>query len=214
MHNACGIYPCDYYFNMPVYNPYYPVTSDTQYLPYTDKINNYSRFDPSYSIKDQGPNPFSINIEEATEQNNNYRTTLWTGKNLQVTLMSIDVNDDIGLEIHPDVDQFLRIEEGTGIVRMGYEKDNLNYEKRVGDDFAIMVPAGTWHNLINTAIGRLNYTPFMHHLIILTVLFMKQKQLQKLMVTKIRNLIAKNFFDLNNLLILTNIKKVLEQLVI
>ncbi|MDU6876704.1 cupin domain-containing protein [Clostridium tepidum] len=150
MHNACGIYPCDYYFNMPVYNPYYPVTSDTQYLPYTDKINNYSRFDPSYSIKDQGPNPFSINIEEATEQNNNYRTTLWTGKNLQVTLMSIDVNDDIGLEIHPDVDQFLRIEEGTGIVRMGYEKDNLNYEKRVGDDFAIMVPAGTWHNLINT----------------------------------------------------------------
>ncbi|ENK1242827.1 cupin domain-containing protein [Clostridium botulinum] len=150
MHNACGIYPCGYYFNMPVYNPYYPATPNTQYLPSTDKTNSYSRFDPSSPIKDQGPNPFSINIEEATEQNNNYRTTLWTGKNLQVTLMSINANDDIGLELHPDVDQFLRIEEGNGIVRMGDKKDHLNYEKRVGDGFAIMVPAGTWHNLINT----------------------------------------------------------------
>ncbi|NRF95710.1 cupin domain-containing protein [Paenibacillus frigoriresistens] len=64
--------------------------------------------------------------------------------------MSINVGEDIGLEVHPTVDQFLRIEEGQGIVRMGDTKDNLNFEKRVYDDYAIMVPAGKWHNVINT----------------------------------------------------------------
>ena len=60
-----------------------------------------------------------VNIDEATKQNNTFRTALWTGEHLQVTLMSINVEDDIGLEIHPNVDQFLRIEEGQGLVKMG-----------------------------------------------------------------------------------------------
>ncbi|MGH1299919.1 cupin domain-containing protein, partial [Bacillus pretiosus] len=97
-----------------------------------------------------GPKPFVVNINEATKQNNTYRTALWTGKHLQVTLMSINVGEDIGLEIHPNVDQFLRIEQGQGIVQMGKSKDNLNFKRNVYDDFAIMIPAGTWHNVINT----------------------------------------------------------------
>ncbi|NLP45838.1 MAG: cupin domain-containing protein, partial [Epulopiscium sp.] len=68
----------------------------------------------------------------------------------QLTLMSIHVGDDIGLEIHPDHDQFIRIEEGQGIVKMGNKKDQLNFQRRVYDDYAIFIPAGTWHNLINT----------------------------------------------------------------
>ncbi len=64
--------------------------------------------------------------------------------------MSIDVGDDIGLEIHPKVDQFLRIEEGQGLVQMGKSKDNLNFVRNAGDDFAIIVPANTWHNVTNT----------------------------------------------------------------
>jgi mannose-6-phosphate isomerase-like protein (cupin superfamily) len=64
--------------------------------------------------------------------------------------MSINVGEDIGLEVHPTVDQFLRIEEGQGIVQMGDTKDNLYFERRVYDDDAIMVPAGKWHNIINT----------------------------------------------------------------
>ena len=78
------------------------------------------------------------------------RTAWWTGTHLQVTLMSLNVGEDIGLEIHPKVDQFLRVEQGQGIVRMGKGKGNLNFERNVYDDFAIMVSAGTWHNVINT----------------------------------------------------------------
>jgi mannose-6-phosphate isomerase-like protein (cupin superfamily)/rubrerythrin len=102
------------------------------------------------AIKDYGSNPFVVNIEEVTKRNNNYRTALWTGSNLQVTLMSINVGDDIGLEIHPTTDQFLRIEEGQGLVQMGDSKDKLDFEEEAFADYAIMVPAGKWHNLTNT----------------------------------------------------------------
>ncbi len=102
------------------------------------------------AIKDYGSTSFVVDIEEVTKQNNAFRTALWTGKHLQVTLMSIDVGDDIGLEVHPNLDQFIRIEEGQGLVQMGDSKDRLDFEARASDDFAIMVPAGKWHNLTNT----------------------------------------------------------------
>ena len=60
------------------------------------------------------------------------------------------MGDDIGLEVHPDTDQFLRIEEGTGTCQMGPAEDDLNFERAVADDDIIMVPAGTWHNVTNT----------------------------------------------------------------
>ncbi|WP_018248772.1 cupin domain-containing protein [Orenia marismortui] len=101
-------------------------------------------------LKDYGPCPFVINIEEATKQNNYYRIALWTGEYLQLTLMSIDVGDEIGLEIHPDVDQFIRIEQGQGITMMGNRKNQLDFQAEVYDDDAIFIPAGKWHNLINT----------------------------------------------------------------
>ncbi len=101
-------------------------------------------------LRDYGSKPFVVNINEATKQNKTYRTALWTGSHLQVTLMSLNVGEDIGLELHPTVDQFLRIEEGQGLVQMGDRKDRLDFEANVSDDFAIMVPAGTWHNLTNT----------------------------------------------------------------
>ena len=63
--------------------------------------------------------------------------------------MSIKVNDSIGLEMHPDVDQFLKIEEGYGLVQMGDSKNNLTFKKRVYNDYAIVIPAGKWHNLTN-----------------------------------------------------------------
>ncbi len=104
----------------------------------------------SMALEDYGPEPFVVNIEAVTKQNNNYRTALWTGNHLQLTLMSIRVDEDIGLEIHPDTDQFLRIEQGQGIVKMGSSKDNLVFQKKVCSGYAILVPAGTWHNVINT----------------------------------------------------------------
>lgn len=124
----------------------------------TDEMNHAQRLGLLQSFKDRakiklkdyGPMPYAVNINEAAKENRTYRTALWTGKHLQVTLMSIIVGGDIGLEIHPSTDQFLRIEHGQGIVRMGKRKDRLDFVKKVSDDSAIMVPAGTWHNVINT----------------------------------------------------------------
>lgn len=101
-------------------------------------------------IRDRGNEPYVVNIEKVTEENKNFRTALWTGKHLQVTLMNILPGQDIGLEVHPDVDQFLRIEQGQGMVLMGDRKDRLTFTQRVFEDFAIMVPAGKWHNIVNT----------------------------------------------------------------
>jgi len=101
-------------------------------------------------IHDFGPYPYATNIDQATTHNNTYRTALWTGQHLQVTLMSINPGDDIGLEVHPDTDQFLRLEEGSGIVQMGNARDNLYYRQQIFKDWAVMVPAGTWHNITNT----------------------------------------------------------------
>lgn len=101
-------------------------------------------------LKDYGPEPFVINIEKATKKNTDYRLALWTGDHLQLTLMSIAVGGDIGLEMHSDLDQFIRIEEGQGIVKMGDSRDNLDFQEKVYDDFVFIIPAGKWHNLINT----------------------------------------------------------------
>lgn len=102
-----------------------------------------------YNKTDFGPEPFIFNIDKATGQNKNFRKALWTGDNLQLTLMSLDVGEDIGLEMHPNLDQFIRIEDGYGFVRMGENKDKLNYQSNVNSNFAFIIPAGTWHNLIN-----------------------------------------------------------------
>ena len=104
----------------------------------------------SHFPTDHGSAPFVIDIEKATQQNSNFRTALWTGNYLQLTLMSIEPGDSIGLENHPDTDQFLRIESGSGMNLMGRSKENLNYRQNVKDGFAVFVPAGTWHNIVNT----------------------------------------------------------------
>jgi len=100
--------------------------------------------------KDYGKQPFVFNIEDATVQNDKFRVARWTGGNLQMTLMAIAVGDDIGLEVHHDHDQFLRIEQGTAKVVMGPSEDDLHFQQEAEDDYAIFVPAGTWHNVINT----------------------------------------------------------------
>jgi Mannose-6-phosphate isomerase len=104
---------------------------------------------PTDELKDYGPMPIVVNIEAATKINNTFRTALWTGKHLQLTLMSINVGDEIGLEIHPDTDQFIRVEQGEGLVKMGINQNDLSFQRRVTPSDAIIVPAGTWHNVLN-----------------------------------------------------------------
>ena len=105
---------------------------------------------PNNTSSDYGPNPFVVDISKATIHNDTFRTALWTGNHLQLTLMSIPVGEDIGLEVHPNVDQFLRIEDGQGLVQMGDRIDNLYFRQPAYNEYAIFIPAGTWHNITNT----------------------------------------------------------------
>ncbi len=135
--------------SMPYYFDRYPTNPRYRYPSYSHAAE-YNSNDMEYEMKDYGPDPFVINIDEAAKANNNFRTTLWTGDHLQLTLMSIPVGGEIGLERHPELDQFIRIEEGEGIVRMGNRQDDLKFQEKVYDDFSFIIPAGTWHNLMNT----------------------------------------------------------------
>lgn len=101
-------------------------------------------------MQDHGPSPYVVDVEKLTVQNDTFRTAVWTGKNLQMTVMSIKPGGDVGLEVHDDHDQFLRVEKGEARVEMGSSQDNLDFIEEAGDDFAILVPAGTWHNITNT----------------------------------------------------------------
>ena len=84
------------------------------------------------------------NIEQATVANEDFRRVLYTGKNLQLVLMTLPPGCDIGEEVHDDRDQFFRIEQGEGVIRID------GVDNRVEDDFAVIVPAGARHNVINT----------------------------------------------------------------
>lgn len=86
---------------------------------------------------------FNANIEKETLENENFRRVLYTGKNSQLVLMSLSPKEEIGMEVHPENDQFFRFERGEGKVII----DNNEYE--VQDGSAIVVPAGAQHNVIN-----------------------------------------------------------------
>ncbi|MBM2817919.1 MAG: Mannose-6-phosphate isomerase [Parcubacteria group bacterium] len=88
---------------------------------------------------------FHINIEKDTLENANYRKVLYTSKHSQLVLMSLKPKEEIGMEVHPDNDQFFRFEKGQGKCVI----DGNEYE--AGDGVAIVVPAGAEHNIINTS---------------------------------------------------------------
>ena len=98
------------------------------------------------------------NIEKITEGNQNFRQVLFTGQHAQLVVMSLLPGEDIGMEVHDTVDQFFRIESGEGKVVMNGE------ESAFGPGFAIIVPAGTQHNVIATSAVKLYtlYSPPNH----------------------------------------------------
>jgi mannose-6-phosphate isomerase-like protein (cupin superfamily) len=88
---------------------------------------------------------FNSNIEKDAVENTNYRKVLYTSKHLQLVLMSLLPNEEIGMEVHNENDQFIRFEKGVGKCII----DGNEYE--VSDGFAIIVPSGAQHNVINTS---------------------------------------------------------------
>lgn len=99
---------------------------------------------------DFGPHPFTVNITCAARENDCYRRALWTGCNLQATLMSIPPCGETGQEMHDDADQMLYIVQGSGKLFMGFGSCCMPFCKEVKECDAIFVPAGCWHNLKNT----------------------------------------------------------------
>lgn len=91
-----------------------------------------------------------INIHKETNSNPYFRKEMWTGEHLQLTVMSIPVGGEIGLEVHDSLDQFIRVEYGMGAVYMGKSRQGVKFVGNVNSDYAILIPAGTWHNIINT----------------------------------------------------------------
>lgn len=138
--------------NQPVYQQEYQQTYQNGY-PHTYQQGYQNIQNPRYRFNnmptDLGPTPSTINIEKRTEDNPNYRTTLWTGNNLQLTLMSIPVGESIGLEVHPNIDQFIKLEEGHGLVELGPTKNDLSFKKEINSNYAVLIPAGTYHNITN-----------------------------------------------------------------
>ncbi len=104
--------------------------------------------------------PYVNNIEKETLENEFFRKEVFTGNHLQMTVMSLLPGEDIGAEVHNNIDQFLRIEQGTGRAIVG------DQEYDVEDDFVIIIPAGMNHNVINTGDVAMKlysiYTPAEH----------------------------------------------------
>jgi mannose-6-phosphate isomerase-like protein (cupin superfamily) len=89
-------------------------------------------------------------IEAITVGNSTFRTVLFTGSNLQLTVMSLEPGEEIGLEMHDHRDQFIRVEDGNATVTLGSTQDKIDETHQLADDWAVIVPGGTWHNVINT----------------------------------------------------------------
>lgn len=82
-------------------------------------------------------------------ENQTFRTAVWTGGYLQMTLMCIPPCGEIGLEIHEDTDQFIRVERGKAVVKMGKYRTHLDFMQSICTGDGVFVPAGTWHNIVN-----------------------------------------------------------------
>lgn len=112
------------------------------------------RFDYCQEETDHGANPYVINMEQASMENTNFRTAVWTGEDLQMTIMCIPPCGEVGLEIHKDTDQFIRVENGRAMVRMGKDKDWPDFRRELRSGDGVFIPAGTWHNIVN--MGRMS----------------------------------------------------------
>ena len=156
-------------------HPYAPVAQWIRvsgFYPFGRRFESYPGYQfekqGGFMSQDYGKQPYVVNIKDLTNGNDNFRTAVWTGQFMQMTLMSILPGDDIGAEVHGDHDQFLRIEQGEARVLMGDSQDDILFEASAGVGFAIFVPAGKWHNVINVGDNSLKlysiYAPAEHPL--------------------------------------------------
>jgi mannose-6-phosphate isomerase-like protein (cupin superfamily) len=92
-------------------------------------------------------------VTKITLDNDNFRTVVFTGEHTQLTLMSLAPGEEIGWEAHGHLDQFLRLEQGKARVDLGKTQEDVDESHEVEDDWAFIVPAGVWHNVVNIGNG-------------------------------------------------------------
>ncbi len=105
-------------------------------------------------------------IERATLDNEDFRQVLFTGANTQLTVMRLGPGEEIGVEKHDHLDQFIRVEQGSARITFGPSEDRVDEEHQVEQDWAVIVPGGVWHNVVNVGAGELKlyslYSPPEH----------------------------------------------------
>jgi mannose-6-phosphate isomerase-like protein (cupin superfamily) len=105
-------------------------------------------------------------IEGATLANDTFRTALHTGEHMQLTVMRLAPGEEIGRERHPNLDQFIRIEQGQARLELGFEEHGIDETHDLKADWACIIPAGVWHNVVNSGDSDLRlyslYTPPEH----------------------------------------------------
>ena len=127
-------------------------------------FNLYNYYGNGYG--DFGPYPYAAHIGYEAWQNENFRRAFWTGEQLQMTLMSLMPGEDIGVEMHSETDQIIRVEQGQAIAWMGRDRNRQDNQIHLFEGNALFIPAGTWHNVMNTGTGMLKlssiYAPVQH----------------------------------------------------
>lgn len=101
-------------------------------------------------LTDYGKNPLIANLSQIAMENDTFRAAIWTGSYAQVTVMCISPYEEIGTEYHGDTDQILFVVDGYASVEMGKCRCQMDWKKKACKGDMIIVPAGTWHNVINS----------------------------------------------------------------
>ncbi len=104
---------------------------------------------------EHGGEVFVTSVGKAAIKNTDFRKSYWTGRYLQMTLMSLGCGEDIGVECHDDTDQYIRVERGNGLITTGNSRDCMWNKKRLCEGDSVFIPAGTWHNITNRGRGTL-----------------------------------------------------------
>lgn len=100
-------------------------------------------------MHDRGPQPTVFRLCRLAKENRTFRTAVWTGEHLQVTVMCIPVGGEIGLEMHDTVDQLICVQEGCALLQTGTCRESLTHSQKVPAGCTVMIPACTCHNLVN-----------------------------------------------------------------